>query len=155
MALSPLSESRWTAPAAFATTMLRTARHEDGYMKLLWKCNCGGPPIGDRNGMSSLFLCTICRPDQARVGLGEFRQVLGSVSIDRIGLCMFRTLLGSASTDRLSAPTPLPARPCIRIIFRFFLGKIYILCYTITFESIVHLQFNAHNIKLTATSKYQ
>lgn len=86
-------------------------------MRLLWKCNCGGPPIGDLSGISSLFLCTICRPDQARVGLGEFRQVLGNVSIDRIGL-MFRTLLGNASTDRLSAPTPL-VRPCILIIFRF------------------------------------
>lgn len=98
-------------------------------MKLLWKCNCGGPPTGDRSGISSLFLCTICRPDQARVGLGELRQVLGSVSIDRIGLCMFRTLLGNASTDKLRAPTPLP-RPCILINFRFYKIriKIYNVC---------------------------
>lgn len=80
--------------------------------------------MGDRSGMSSLFLCTICLPDQARVGLGELRQVLGNVSIDRIGLCMFNTLLGNASTDKLSAPTPLP-RPCILISFRFYKKRIH------------------------------
>lgn len=100
----------------YITTNIAT--HEV-HMKLLWKCNCGAPPDGDRSGMSSLFLCTICRPDQARVGLGELRQVLGNVSIDLIGLCMFSTLLGNASTDKLRAPTPLPRPCCIRIILRF------------------------------------